>query len=263
MSLQRIPFLKQHRAKGHRMCGAAALSMAYRSLDLSCSRQEAWGEVARRDRHGRLVARTHLLARDAIRRGLAAVVVQVADPWPVLGRAVAAEVRVILNHRLETGSSLGHYTILVDVRDEHLTLHDPHFGPFRRIERSEFLDLWLPRPWLKKGSGIVVRSTRPTFGRCPAVPATVPDPFLSHGLPGSDPSEIVGHVLVGITTRSELRRNCTECGTEVPQSATCPDCGATIRLRPLAVLGCIRADCDNRMWHRVFCPECDRGVSQV
>jgi NADH-quinone oxidoreductase subunit N len=33
----------------------------------------------------------------------------------------------------------------------------------------------------KKGSGTVVRSTRPTFGRCPAVPATVPDPFLNHG----------------------------------------------------------------------------------
>jgi eukaryotic-like serine/threonine-protein kinase len=31
----------------------------------------------------------------------------------------------------------------------------------------------------KKGSGTVVRSTRPTFGQCPAVPATVPDPFLN------------------------------------------------------------------------------------
>ena len=224
MSLQRIPFQKQHRAKGHRMCGAAALSMVYGSLDLRCSQQEAWAEVARRDRDGRLAARTHLLARDAIRRGLAAVVVQVADPWPVLGRAVAAEVRTILNHRLEAGSSSGHYTILVDVDDEHVMLHDPHVGPLRRIQRSEFLDLWLP---------------------------------------GSDPSEIVGHVLVGIGTRSGLRRNCTECGTEVPRTATCPDCGATIRLRPVAVLGCIRVDCGNRMWRRVFCPECDRGVSQV
>ena len=224
MSLQQIPFQKQHRAGGHRMCGAAALSMVYRSLDLSCSQQEAWGEVARRDRDGRLAARTHLLARDALRRGLAAVVVEVADPWPVLGRAVAAEVRVILNHRLKAESSSGHYTILVDVDDEHVTLHDPHFGPFRRIDRQEFLDLWLP---------------------------------------GSDPSEIVGHVLVGIETRSELRWDCAECGTEVPTTTTCPGCGATIRLRPVAVLGCIRADCGNRVWRRVFCPECDRGVARV
>jgi F5/8 type C domain-containing protein len=36
------------------------------------------------------------------------------------------------------------------------------------------------RVLFKKGSGTVVRSTRPTFGRCPAVPATVPDPFLNH-----------------------------------------------------------------------------------
>ena len=33
--------------------------------------------------------------------------------------------------------------------------------------------------WFKEGSGTVVRSTRPTFGRCPAVPATDPDPFLN------------------------------------------------------------------------------------
>jgi len=206
------------------MCGAAALSMAYRSLDLSCSQQEAWGEIAQSDRHGRLAAKTHLLARDAIRRGLAAVVVQVTDPWAVLGRAAAGEVRVILNHRLSLGSSSGHYTILVDVDDAQVTLQDPRFGPFRRIARSEFLDLWRP---------------------------------------GSDPSEIVGHVLVGLETSSTLRRDCTECGAEVPAQATCPKCGATIRLRPVAVLGCIRADCDNRVWRRVFCPECDRGLSRV
>ena len=206
------------------MCGAAALSMAYRSLDLDCSQEEAWGEIARPDRTGRLAAMTHLLARDAIQRGLAAVVVQVADPWPVLGRAVAGEVRVILSHRPKAGSSSGHYTILVDVGDESVTVHDPEFGPFRRIERSEFLDLWLP---------------------------------------GSEPSEIVGHVLVGITTRSEVGWDCGGCGTEVPLTATCPNCGATIGLRPVVVLGCIRADCGNRMWRSVFCPECDSRVSRV
>jgi len=206
------------------MCGAAALSMVYRSLDLVCSQEEAWGEIARRDRHGRLATRTHLLARDAARRGLAAVVVQVTDPWPVLVRAVAAEARVILNHRLKAESSSGHYSILVDVDDEHVTLHDPRFGPLHRIERSEFLGLWLP---------------------------------------GSHPTEIVGNVLVAIETRSELPRDCTECGTEVPQTATCPHCGATIWLRPVAVLGCTRADCGNRVWRRVFCPECDWGLSQV
>ena len=229
------------------MCGAAALSMAYRSLDLVCSQEEAWGEIARRDRHGRLATRTHLLARDAIRRGLAAVVVQVTDPWPVLVRAVAAEARVILNHRLKAESSSGHYSILVDVDDEHVTLHDPRFGPLHRIERSEFLDLWLSG--FKKGSGAVAGTDRRVLR------TTVPDPFLN--------PEIVGNVLVAIETRSELPRDCTECGTEVPQTATCPHCGATIWLRPVAVLGCTRADCGNRVWRRVFCPECDRGLSQV
>ncbi len=34
----------------------------------------------------------------------------------------------------------------------------------------------------KKGPDTVERSTRPTFGRCPAVPATVSGPFLNHAL---------------------------------------------------------------------------------
>ena len=206
------------------MCGAAALAMVYRSLDLSCSQREVWGEIAQPDRDGRLAAKTHLLARDAVRRGLAAVVLEAADPWPILGRAAATETRVILNHRLEAESSSGHYTVLVDVDEEHVTLHDPRLGPFRRIGRAEFLELWLP---------------------------------------GSDPSEIVGHVLIGIETSSELRRDCPVCGTAVPRTAICAGCGATIRLRPVAVLGCVRADCSNRIWRRVFCPECDEGMPEV
>ncbi len=221
MSLQRIPFEKQDRAEGHRMCGAAALSMVYRSLDLACSQQEAWGEIARPSRDGRLAATTHLLARDALQRGLAAVVVQAADPWAVLGLALAAEIRVILNHRLEAGSSSGHYTVLVDVDDESVTLHDPQFGPSRRVERSEFLDLWVP---------------------------------------SSDTSEIIGHILVGIATRAAFRRDCTICGKEVPLTTTCPRCGGKIHLRPVSVLGCVDTDCSNRVWRRIFCPECDRSV---
>ena len=34
---------------------------------------------------------------------------------------------------------------------------------------------------VQKGAGAVVRSTRPTFGRCPAVPTTIPDPSLNPG----------------------------------------------------------------------------------
>ena len=54
--------------------------------------------------------------------------------------------------------------------------------------------------WFKKGSGTVVRSTRPTFGRCPAVPATVPDPFLNHAR--IQPGEQKSSYGIYATTRS-------------------------------------------------------------
>ncbi len=37
--------------------------------------------------------------------------------------------RVVLNHRLDAASALGHYTVLVKLDREGVVLHDPHFGP--------------------------------------------------------------------------------------------------------------------------------------
>ena len=43
--------------------------------------------------------------------GLAAAIVQVAQPWPFLQACVAADVQVILNHRLDKHLPWGHYTL--------------------------------------------------------------------------------------------------------------------------------------------------------
>ena len=44
------------------------------------------------------------------------------------------------------------------------------------------MELFPLKQGFEKGAGAVVRSTRPPFGQCPAVPATALDPFLNHKL---------------------------------------------------------------------------------
>jgi len=206
------------------MCGAAALSMVYRSLGIGGTQQEVWERIARGDRHGTRAARTHLLAHDALEQGLAALVVQAADPWQTLTRCAAAGVRAILNHRLKADSPLGHYTVLLGVEGDEAILHDPQLGPRRRLDRAELLELW-----------------RPSARR----------------------SEIPGHTLVAFSRSGPASASCPRCGTGIPPSIPCPGCRNPIPLRPAAVLGCIEPHCPERLWQRIFCPDCDRGLTQV
>src|SRR5438552_680660 len=102
-----IPFERQWTAPSSRMCVAAALCMVYRSFGLACEQAEVWDHVARGSR-GRRLARTQLLCKDALRRGLSALIVQGRDPWAALRRCAADGLRVILNHRLSPTKREGH-----------------------------------------------------------------------------------------------------------------------------------------------------------
>ena len=206
------------------MCGAAALCMVYRSLGIGGTQQELWERIARRDRHGTRAARTHLLAHDALKHGLSALIVQASDPWRVLRQCAAARICVILNHRLKTDSPLGHYTVLLGLEDRHVILHDPQFGPQRRLDRDQLLRLWLPLP---------------------------------------QGSEIPGNTLVAFSRSGSESADCPACSTGMPPSIPCPGCRSAIPLRPAAVLGCVAESCPGRLWRRLFCPDCDRSLTQV
>ena len=169
-------------------------------------------------------ARTHLLAQDALRRGLCAVVFQARDPWEVLRRCRKHSLGVILNHRGGTDSTAGHCTVLVGLDEGHAILHDPQLGPARPVARQELLKLWQARPGQRDVAGDVLVVLAPARAPC-------------------DP--------------------CRECGAVLQDAVVCPGCQAPIPLHPAVVLGCADGRCRARTWEVIFCPACDSPVSSL
>ncbi len=213
-----IPFEPQRTIDGSRTCGAAALTMVYRSLGSECEQLSVWERVAEEIRPGAKAARTHRLALDACRQGLSAVTLQAEQPSELLTELLEADVRVILNHRLDGRSNLGHYSVLLRFDGEEIEIHDPHFGPNRVLPWRDFAELW-----------------RSSAGQ----------------------SEIVGQVLVAIGHPSGESAACTRCGNELPSHLKCARCDNPIPTGPAGVVGCLEAGCQERVWNRLFCPHCD------
>lgn len=222
-----IPFEPQRQQAGERMCGAAALAMALNSLEVSCSQEELWSEIACPDSAGQLAARTFHLASAALRRGMPALVIQVRDGWNNLQRLAAEVPCLILNHRLQAGSGQGHYSVLVDIDQESALLHDPLFGPRRLVSRANFEALWEPQRFY------------------------------------SEDQEIAGHVLIGIGPRVQHDPRCAQCDLRFPANITCGVCNQHFPLQPATALGCMRAGCGECRWQQLFCPFCDAAFQPI
>jgi hypothetical protein len=207
-----IPYERQAAGK---MCGAAALHMVYASLGAPVPQRELWPSVT----GGHSCARTRLLAADALHRGLSSVILEARDPWQTLQHCQAHHARVVLNHRPLPAAWTGHYTVLVDIDDAHVWLHDPQFGPRRQEPRSRLLELWRPlEPKSEITGNVLVAFDRADGGPAPA---------------------------------------CSACGGPAPDTLTCRTCQRPFPLRPWAAVGCINPLCSARLWQRLFCPHCD------
>jgi hypothetical protein len=213
-----ISYEKQIDPENGRMCGAAALAMVYGSFGQAIGQAEIWPRISKYNRVRSLAAATHLMTRDALNRGLEAVAIQAANPLVALRSCQDNGIRAILNHRLREDIATGHFTVLVDINGEHVVLHDPYFGPSRRVGYAELLELWRPR-------------------------------YLN--------AEISGNMLIGIAAPAPDPPPCRLCGTVIPPSVTCPGCGQPVPLRPAAVLGCVSGGCPGRLWNYLCCPSCD------
>ncbi len=139
-----LPYEQQVNTLSPRMCGAAALCMVYRSFGVVCSQEEVWPVIAAPSATGVPCARTYLLCADALRRGFAAVTLQVRQALGLLRAALDNEVRVIVHHRQGLNSRGGHYSVLVGMDEESLAIHDPWLGPARCLDQAEWLKLWRP-----------------------------------------------------------------------------------------------------------------------
>lgn len=218
MSAASIPYEKQSDPQSNRTCGAACLSMVYRSLGKEVQQGEIWPAIAKSNRLGSLASTTHLMAQDALNRGFSAVAIQARHPLQVLRLCRESGIRGILNHRLQSDASAGHYTVLVDIDEKNVLLHDPFFGPSRRLSYAELLELWQPR------------------------------------FPNS---EIVGHVVIGIAAQLPALPACQFCHTPRPVAVECPRCKKPVALQPCTLLGCMNDSCIARMWNYLCCPACD------
>ena len=201
-----------------RGCGAACLSMVYRSFGMDVPQTEIWPLIAKQNRFGSIASTTHLMALHALSKGLSAVVIQARHPLQVLRLCRDGGMRAILNHRPQPGVSTGHYTVLVDIDDKYVVLDDPSIGAPRRMSHAELLQLWQPQ---------------------------------------SSASEIAGNVVIGIAREPAPIAACEFCHTAIPSKVDCPRCKKAVGLSPAALLGCIRDGCIARMWNYVACPSCD------
>lgn len=215
-----IPYEPQ---EGPHDCGAAALTMVWRSLDRSCTRAEV-EQILRTLGGGAARARTHLLARAALDRGLHAVILRAAEPWKTLTTCVHHGLRAIVNHRAELLSPAGHYSVVVDIDPEQIILNDPRRGSGYSLNRPRFLSLWT--------------ASRP-------------------------PSEVAGNVLVVFAPPSDDAAACQHCQTPLPGDFLCPWCRRRMPLRPAAALGCVAADCSARLWRCCWCPWCDLSFNRL
>ena len=214
-----IPYEKQSEELTGRACGAACLSMAYRSFGKQVPQTEIWPVIAKANGFGQISSTTYLMAQDARKRGFSAVAIQARHPLQALRLSKEAGLRAILNHRVRRESAAGHYSVLVDIDEKEVVVHDPLFGAARRLSHAELMELWLPQ---------------------------VPN------------SEIAGGVLIAIgATGLPAQPACEFCRTPMLSSVDCPGCSKPVGLEPGAVLGCIKDGCIARMWNWICCPTCD------
>jgi len=213
-----IPYEKQFNAESSRTCGAACLSMVYRSLGKEVPQAEIWEAIAKVNRFGSLASTTHLMVSDALKLGFDAVAIKARHPIFALRCLRDTNIRVILNHRLQQDAPTGHYSVMVDIGNHDVILHDPYSGPSRRISHGELMQLWAP---------------------------------------GAN-SEIVGETLIAISTpQTTTAATCEICRTPIPAAVACPQCGKPVGLRPATGIGCVSQDCVARRWLQVCCPSCD------
>jgi hypothetical protein len=212
-----IPFERQSAPQITRGCGAACLRMVYKSLGKDIPQAEIWPLIAKPNRFGVVSSTTHLMALHAIGQGLSAVIIQARHPLQVLRLCRDAGLRAILNQRPSADATTGHYTVLVDIDDKTVVVHDPSIGP-RRMLHAELMQLWQPR---------------------------------------SSASEITGNILIGIAADPAPVPACEFCHTAIPNKVICPRCKSPVGLGPAALLGCIRDGCIARLWNYVACPSCD------
>jgi len=149
--MRRFHYERQIPSPTERRCGAAALCMVLRDFGINISQERIWDVIKTPvpSKLGEFRIETYRLATFAREHGVNATTGRFREPLAFLERLCCERgYRLILNHRLQADSPLGHFTVFVKtekIADEQaIFLHDPQKGPNRKISWSELAELWKP-----------------------------------------------------------------------------------------------------------------------
>lgn len=215
-----FPYVKQK----PNMCGAACLSMVYKSFGQDVTQDEIFEFTATpclgTDKRGAKHPPTNPLykmAQDPLNRGYHAIAMQAKDPMKffLLFSRIKDRVRVILSMR--PGPGLSHLIVFTDVTKKYLMFNDPGGkGPSYRLSREKFIKKWEPN-----------------------------------------------YALVAISKDVLKAYNCPVCGKSVHDKVACPECGEGIPLEPKEALGCVDDGCPGKMWTLLLCPYCSSNITGI
>ena len=129
-----VPFEGQANPQLFRGCGAACLSMVYKSFGKDVEQSAIWPLIAKPNRFGAVSSTTHLMALHAQSQGFSAMAIQSRHPVETLRRCREAGIRTILNHRLNMTSRPTGITACWSTRGRKkpLLCTDPLQGPSRK-----------------------------------------------------------------------------------------------------------------------------------
>jgi len=219
----KIPYERQHYKTGNRMCGAAVTFMVLRSFGESCSQEKIWNEIKVPDGKGGYYAEVNKVCQSFLDRNFNSLHLSAKDPIKLLKFCHKHSVRVILGHRLNISSKLGHFTVFRKIVGNSVSVNDPDLGSKhgkgREIEFSELLELMDG-----KGDEVAMNSCT-------------------------------------IVTKKTLNIECCDvCKSIIPLVAKCRHCNSTLSLEPSLFLGCLDFNCSQALVNVIFCPHCNFAI---
>jgi len=220
--LMKIPYERQHYKTGNRMCGAAVIFMVLKSFRENCSQEKIWNEIKVSDGKGEYYAEVNKVCQFFLDRNFNSLHLSAKDPIELLKFCQKHSVPVILGHRLNIDSKIGHFTVFIKIVGNLVSVNDPDKdskpGKGRKIKFSELLELM-------DGKGEVARNSCTIVTKKPLN---------------------IGH--------------CGVCDSEIPLFKVCRHCNSELSLEPSLFIGCLDFNCSQALVNVIFCPHCNSPI---
>ncbi|MDP3790155.1 MAG: papain-like cysteine protease family protein [Candidatus Omnitrophota bacterium] len=227
-----IPYIEQESAKKHNkgLCGAACLSMVYASYGKNVDQWDIFYNIAvpggRKGDDGRPGSGCshYLMVRDALNRGFYAICIAMKNPQEFFdlyrSNEIDHSIRIILSHRPKKKTMSLHATVLLDVTDTEVIIHDPDQGPSRHVAMADFIEMWQGMPPTKNRL-VAISDKKYGKDKCSVCKRPVPDHLECpdcHRKIGLEPKELIGCIYY-------------DCPGRFWESVQCPYCGRVTKNR--------------------------------